>query len=294
MRGLKSISCLIPILGLVMVSTPTARDVALAQGERPPRVAPDSGEAPDLTNARGASVIEVFKGSQAHRVGVRSGDFTAAVDGQPVSGAEDLWDAVELVKGGEVVVLTVVRSEPGMPIGARIDAVKRGGAGPTSLLPFRSQVIGAARPNGPTRLIPSKPPVTGAVLRRGPTSLLPFQPQVTEAALRAGPTSPIPFQPQATGTVLQDRSAKPIPVLSPVTGAALQDRRAGGGVLVESVEQGSRAWQDGLRRDDVITSVNRSPVRNVAALEAELRSGKNTVVFQVRRGANEIVVVLRR
>ncbi|MDH3231504.1 MAG: PDZ domain-containing protein [Alphaproteobacteria bacterium] len=255
----------------------------MAQGERLPTVAQDPGEAPGLTNARGALVIEVFKGSQADRVGVRSGDSIAAVDGQPVGGAEDLWDTVELVKGGEVVVLTVVRSTRSMPIGARIDAAKRGEAGPTSIIPSVSPFASAARRAGPA----------------GPTSIIPISP-LASAARRAGPAGPtniIPSISPVASAAPADVSAGPTriaPSLSPVAGAALRDRPAGDGVMIESVEQGGPAWRDGLRQDDVITSVNRSPVRNVAALETVLLSGENTVVFQVRRGANEIVVVLHR
>jgi S1-C subfamily serine protease len=294
MRGLKSVSCLMPVLGLMAVFAPAASDVALAQADALTGPAPEQGKLPNLKNTPRALVIEVVKGSRTDRVEIGSGDPSAALDGRAGGGPADLQSTIELVKGGEVVVLTVVESGPNLPLAARIDSVKRKQGGPTSLLPFQSQVTGTARPGGPTSLIPSNPPAAGGMLRRGPTNLIPSQPQVIDAALRGGQSGPIPLQPQATGTTLEDRTAKPNPVSSPVTSAVLRAGPTDDGILVASVEQGGQAWRDGLRQGDVIASVNRNPVRDMAALETELESGGNTVVLEVRRGVNEIVVVLRR
>lgn len=217
-----------PLFGLLMVSAPTARDVALAQG-----------------------------------------------DGRSGGGTTDLRSKIELFKGSEVVVLTVVDSGQSMPIAARVDSIKSNRDGPTSLLPFQSQVTGAAPRDGPTSLLPSQSPVTGAVLRRGPTRLVPYELRVTAAAV-------------------QDRPAKPIRFQSPAAGALLRDRPVGGGVLVQWVEQGSPAWQDGLRRADVIAFANRVKVSNIEELETALESAGPTVVFQVRRSGNEIIVVFHR
>ena len=275
MRGLKSVSCLIPLFGLLMVSAPTARDVALAQGDGLPRLTPEPGESPSLTNARGALVTEVVTGSPTDCVGIRSGDPNSTGDGRSGGGATDLRSKIELFKGSEVVVLCVVDSGQSMPIAARVDSIKSNRDGPTSLLPFQSQVTGAAPRDGPTSLLPSQSPVTGAVLRRGPTRLVPYELRVTAAAV-------------------QDRSAKPIRFQSPAAGALLRDRPVGGGVLVQWVEQGSPAWQDGLRRADVIAFANRVKVSNIEELETALESAGPTVVFQVRRSGNEIIVVFHR
>jgi S1-C subfamily serine protease len=294
MRGLKSVSCLMPVLGLMAVFAPAASDVALAQADALTGPAPEQGKLPNLKNTPRALVIEVVKGSRTDRVEIGSGDPSAALDGRAGGGPADLQSTIELVKGGEVVVLTVVESGPNLPLAARIDSVKRKQGGPTSLLPFQSQVTGTARPGGPTSLIPSNPPAAGGMLRRGPTNLIPSQPQVIDAALRGGQSGPIPLQPQATGTTLEDRSAKPNPVSSPVTGATLRDRPTGGGVLIESVEPESRAWQDGLRRADVIAAANRALVSDIEGLATALASAGPTVVLQVRRGADETIVVLHR
>ncbi len=176
MRGLKSISCLMTVLGLVVVFAPAARDAALAQADALPGPAPEQGKLLNPINTPRPLVIEVVKGSRTDRVEIGSGDPSAAVDSQSGGDPAELQSTVELVKGGEVVVLTVVDSGPNLPLAARIDSVKRKQGGPTSLLPFQSQVTGTVRPGGPTSLLPSRTRTAGAVLRRGPTSLIPGQP----------------------------------------------------------------------------------------------------------------------
>ena len=180
-------------------------------------VTPDLAEALALKDASGVLVIELVKGSQAERVGIRSGDLITALDGQPVSGAAELGAKVGLGKAGEPVVLTVVRNGRSMPIRARVEAPKN-----------------AAK--GPARIIPSR---------------------------------------------------------SPIVGAVLQDRPSGNGVGVESVEQGGQAWRDGLRAGDIITSVNRRPVRDTLELTAKLTSAENTLVLEVLRGDQTIIVIVR-
>lgn len=244
MGNVKSVFCLMPCLVLATVWTPTAGRVAVAQ------------QAPGSTEAQGTHVIEVVKGSRVDRVVVGADDRNSAVDAQSVASGDDLARKIEIFKGGEVVVLTVVDSDPGMPIAARIDSVKKSRGGPTNLLPIR---LGAA-----------------------------------EAAPRGDPTSLLPGRPRAAGAVLRGETTRPMPSQSPVAGAALRDTPAGGGVLVASVEEGSPASRDGLRQADVIESVYRTPVRDVAELETELAAAGRTAVLQVWRSGNEVVVVLRR
>lgn len=246
MRSLRSVFCLTTILGSVMIWAPGTTDVALAQ-----------------CDAKGGPL------------GVGSGDSVASVDGKSVGGETDLHTKIELVKGGEVVVLTVPCSEASTPIAARIDSFKNARGGPTDLFVMRARAADKALGDDANSLIPLQSPGSGTALRPGPRDLIPSRPRLTE-------------------TAYQDPPAGRIPSSSPVVGVALQNRSPAGGVVVESVEAGSPAWRDGLRQADVIASANRIPVRDIAALETALASAGPTVVLEVRRGGMDRVVVLHR
>jgi Do/DeqQ family serine protease len=67
---------------------------------------------------------------------------------------------------------------------------------------------------------------------------------------------------------------------------------AGGGVEVVAVEQGSPAAQRGLRAGDIITAVNRRPVRSLAELNAI--AGNNDILFLlVQRGDRALMLQVR-
>ncbi|UCH74481.1 MAG: trypsin-like peptidase domain-containing protein [Rhodospirillales bacterium] len=181
-----------------------------------------------------------------------------ARDDRQVSANDELWETIELVKGGEVTIVTVIRSESDAPLEARIDAAKKRSGGPTNIIPTRSSAA---------RGMPSREAA-------GPTPLIPA---TTPARRAAGPTN---IMPKLTDSL--------------VDGAALRDRPANGGVVVASVDPAGPAWRDGLRQGDVITSVDRNPVRDLAALETQMGTADNTVIFEVRRNDKAVVVVLRR
>jgi len=65
------------------------------------------------------------------------------------------------------------------------------------------------------------------------------------------------------------------------------------GVVVTRVEQGSASSEAGLRRGDVITSVNRKPVTSVSEFEAAVgSSGSKSVLLLVNRGGGSQFVVV--
>ncbi len=262
MRGSKPVLCLLPLLAFVMLSMSAAMGVALAQNGAPGPV--DTPE---------ALALEVIKGMSTERVVIGSGSPIAAAGDPAADGPGDLYRQIEVFKGGDVVVLTVPRGGERMPVAARVDSVKRSHAGPTNLLPFRVPAAGAAARGGPTNLVPLQPRAAGATFRKGPTNLIRFQPRAADAALMDGPTGHLPSP-------------------SPLAGATLRD--GGDGIVVESVEQESPAWRDGLRQADVIAAANRARVGDVAALETVLASADPTVVLQVRRSGDEVIVVLHR
>jgi Do/DeqQ family serine protease len=67
-----------------------------------------------------------------------------------------------------------------------------------------------------------------------------------------------------------------------------------GGVEVLEVKRNSKAWDAGLRKGDVIVSVNRQPVASLMELSAITRAaGDNGLLLNVQRGNGALFVVIR-
>ena len=64
------------------------------------------------------------------------------------------------------------------------------------------------------------------------------------------------------------------------------------GVIVLEVEQGSPAWQAGLRKNDVITSANRKPVSSVDQLRIAMSKDKK-LLLNIRRGNSALFLYLQ-
>ena len=75
-------------------------------------------------------------------------------------------------------------------------------------------------------------------------------------------------------------------------GAELVDAADGGGVLVKAVQEGSPSAQAGLRANDTIIAVGRTPVASTKALR-EIAKGANVLVLNVRRGSNLLLIRIR-
>ena len=84
-----------------------------------------------------------------------------------------------------------------------------------------------------------------------------------------------------------------------LSGATLADIEEGSqlfgrvqGVVLADVQRGSPAWAAGLRPGDVITSVNRKEVKNVAAMRKHM--GKNrSLLLNIRRGNSALFLYLQ-
>jgi len=75
-------------------------------------------------------------------------------------------------------------------------------------------------------------------------------------------------------------------------GADLSDAADGGGVLVKAIQDGSPAAQNGLRPNDLIVGVGRTPVTNTKSFK-EAAKNANVLVLNVRRGSTVQLIQIR-
>jgi serine protease Do/serine protease DegQ len=75
-------------------------------------------------------------------------------------------------------------------------------------------------------------------------------------------------------------------------GAELVDAPDSGGVLVRSVQDGSPAAQAGIKTNDLIVGVGRTPVSNTKTFR-QAAKGANVLVLNVRRGSAVLLIPLR-
>lgn len=65
------------------------------------------------------------------------------------------------------------------------------------------------------------------------------------------------------------------------------------GVLVVNVEPGSPAERNGLRAGDIVTAVNRRPVRDVQGLARAIRAAGAAIALNVIRGDARLFIVIQ-
>jgi serine protease Do/serine protease DegQ len=103
-------------------------------------------------------------------------------------------------------------------------------------------------------------------------------------------------KPRKVTAVIAERGASDAATAADINkgldGADLVDASDGMGVLVKSVQDGSTAAQSGLRANDVILSVGRTPVSNLKSLR-EAAKGASVLVLKVRRGGDVLLVPIR-
>jgi Do/DeqQ family serine protease len=87
-------------------------------------------------------------------------------------------------------------------------------------------------------------------------------------------------------------TANAVDIAQGLEGAELADAPAGGGVLVRSVQDGSPASQAGIKTNDLIVGVGRTPVSNTKSFR-EAAKGANVLVLNVRRGAAVFLIPVR-
>jgi serine protease Do/serine protease DegQ len=87
-------------------------------------------------------------------------------------------------------------------------------------------------------------------------------------------------------------TANAVDISRGLEGADLADAPDGGGVVVRSVQEGSPAAQSGLRANDLIVGVGRTPVSNTKTLR-EIAKGENLLLLNIRRGASTVLIPIR-
>lgn len=65
------------------------------------------------------------------------------------------------------------------------------------------------------------------------------------------------------------------------------------GVIVFDVERGSPAWRSGLRRGDIINSVNRQPVDNMRTLLRIVDNNDQPLLLRILRGSAALFIVIK-
>jgi Do/DeqQ family serine protease len=87
-------------------------------------------------------------------------------------------------------------------------------------------------------------------------------------------------------------TANAVDINKGLEGAELHDASDNGGVLVKTIQEGSPAAQNGLRANDLIVGVGRTPIANTKGLK-EAAKNANVLVLNVRRGSSVQLIQIR-
>ncbi len=87
-------------------------------------------------------------------------------------------------------------------------------------------------------------------------------------------------------------TANAVDINKGLEGAELHDAPDNGGVLVKAIQESSPAAQNGLRANDLIVGVGRTPIANTKDLK-EAAKNANVLVLNVRRGSSVHLIQIR-
>jgi S1-C subfamily serine protease len=103
-------------------------------------------------------------------------------------------------------------------------------------------------------------------------------------------------KPRKVTALIAERSdletANAVDINKGLEGAELGDAPDGGGVVVKSIQDGSPAAQNGLRANDLIIGVGRTPVSNTKSFK-EAAKNANVLVLNLRRGSATQLIQIR-
>jgi Do/DeqQ family serine protease len=103
-------------------------------------------------------------------------------------------------------------------------------------------------------------------------------------------------KPRTVTALVSERSesetASAVDINRGLEGADLADAPSGGGVLVRSVQEGSPASQAGLRSNDLIVGVGRTPVASTKEFR-DAAKGATLLLLNIRRGSAAVLIPIR-
>ncbi len=100
--------------------------------------------------------------------------------------------------------------------------------------------------------------------------------------------------------VLDEKAADDIPAMESFSGASitpipddLKPRGGDDGVLVASVERGSKAYRSGLAKGDIIRKVGRTEVANLSEFENAIKGKDGPLALTIERNGNNLFLAVR-
>ena len=103
-------------------------------------------------------------------------------------------------------------------------------------------------------------------------------------------------KPRTVTAIVAERTdvetANAVDINKGLEGAELTDAPEGGGVLVKSLQDGSPAAQAGLRPNDLIVGVGRTPVTNTKTFR-DAAKGASVLILNIRRGSAAMLIPIR-
>ena len=204
-----------------------------------------------LKEEHGVEVTLVDQDAPAGKAGLKEHDVILSLNGNQVESVEQLRRMIREIPPGRVVTLGISRGGQSMTMKAQLADRKKTMGGPGKAFNFTMPAIPA---------IPAMPPINAT----------PFVPEMDM------PVSIVVVHSSARSGLMVENLT---PQLGDFFGA-----KNGKGVLVRSVEKGSRAEQAGFRAGDVIVKVNGESISD---------SGDFTHAMHGRKGSAVTVSIIR-
>jgi len=73
----------------------------------------------------------------------------------------------------------------------------------------------------------------------------------------------------------------------------MDPRNGNDGVVISKIRRGSDAFEAGLRKGDIIRSVNNADIDNLPSFEAQIAKKKGAIFLSVQRGRNSMFIAVR-